>query len=114
MTGTFWQNGKSLDYTNAGESKISANTVIAIGDRIGVAGTDIAAGETGSLIVSGVFEMAKSSSNEIAMGKTVYFDGTGITEAANDGEDTPTAYPKAGYAVAKAAASAEVILVKID
>lgn len=114
MKSAFWQNGKSLDYTNAGESKIPANTVVVIGDRIGVAGTDIAVGETGSLLVEGVFEMTKSSENAITIGKTVYFDGTGITEAANDGAQTPTAYPKAGYAASSAAAADSKILVKID
>lgn len=106
------QKGENLDYIP--ESNVTAGTVVVLGDRIGIVGADIAAGETGSVIVSGVFELDKSGSNAIAMGQTVYFDGTGITDAADDGEESPTAYAKAGYAAAAAAASAAKILVKID
>lgn len=106
------QKGENLDYIPA--SNVTAGTVVVLGDRIGIVGEDIAAGETGSVIVTGVFELEKSGSNAIAMGQTVYFDGTGITDAADDGEESPTAYAKAGYAAAAAAASAAKILVKID
>lgn len=109
----YWQRGESLDYTNGGAAKIDANTIIDLGACIGIAGTDIAVGETGSLHVVGVFECPKSSSNKIELGTKVYFDGTGITEAANDGEQVPTAYTPVGYAVAEAAASATKILVKL-
>lgn len=61
----------------------------------------------------GVFEFDKTSANAIPMGTSVYFDGTGITEAANDGESEPTAYTPAGFAAADAAAGDDKILVKI-
>ena len=48
------------------------------------------------------------------MGTDVYFDGTGITTAANDGATSnPTSYPLAGYAAQAAAAADTVILVKL-
>lgn len=116
-TAKYWQRGESLDYPNGSGSKITAGTVVTLGSgatgRIGVIGNDIPDGDVGSVHVTGVFEVAKTSTNAIALGTDVYFDGTGITEASNDGGGTPVYYPKAGFAAAAAAASDTVILVKI-
>lgn len=102
----YYQRGESLDYTNSTASKIPANTVIDFETRIGVAGTDILPGETGSVHMTGVFEIAKTGSGAIAMGAAVYFDGTGITDTAST--NTP-----AGYAAKAAGASDTKILVKL-
>ena len=50
------------------------------------------------------------------MGTPVYFDETGITEAADNGKSDSgkKEYILAGYAVADAAAEAKEILVKIN
>lgn len=101
----YWQRGESLDYTNNGTAVIEANTIITLGTRIGVAGTDIIPGEKGSVHVTGVYEIQKTGTEAIDMGAAVYFDGTGIT---NDTSGTP-----AGYAAAAAEADATVILVKL-
>ncbi len=103
---TYWQRGESLDYVNEGSAVIEANTIIDFGTRIGVAGTSINPNEKGSVHVAGVYEIAKTGTEEIAMGAAVYFDGTGITNNATD--STP-----AGYAAAKAKADATVVLVKL-
>lgn len=112
----YWQRGETLDYPNkaAGATKIEANTIIDLKGLIGVAGTDIAVGETGSLHVSGVYRIAKTSENAIPMGTKVYFDGTGITEAADDGENPATAYTPAGFAAESAEADSTAILVKLQ
>lgn len=106
----YWQRGETLDFTNNTTAKIEANTVITFGSRIGVAGTDVLPGEVGSLHVEGVFEIKKTDAGAIEMGTTVYFDGAGITTAANNGG---TAYPQAGYAAQAAAAADIVVLVKL-
>lgn len=111
---TFYQRGESLDYTNSTSSKIAANTVIELTGRIGVVGCDINPNETGSLHMTGVFEIAKTGTSAIAMGQTVYFDGTGITDAANDGGSPATNYTPAGYAVKAADAADTKILVKLQ
>lgn len=103
---TYWQRGESLDYVNKTNTKIAANTVIAIAERIGIAGTDINPNEKGSLHITGVFEFEKTGTAAITMGATVYFDGTGITNTA--GNNT-----KAGFAADAAEADAKTILVKI-
>lgn len=104
---TFWQRGESLDYLNETTAVIEANTVIALSGRIGVAGTSINPGEKGSLHVAGVYEIAKTGTEAIAMGATVYFDGNGITNVSTDNT-------VAGYAAQAAAASDTVILVKLQ
>ena len=76
-------------------------------------GAPIAPGETGALHVGG-WEMPKSGTNAIVMGQTVYFDGTGITDAADDGGSPATAYAEVGYAAAAAGATDTKILVKIN
>ena len=103
---TYWQRGESLDYTNNGTTVIEANTIISLGTRIGVAGTDINPGEKGSVHVTGVWEIAKTGTEAIELGAAVYFDGTGIT---NDSSKTPV-----GYAAAAAGADDAVILVKLQ
>lgn len=111
---TYWQRGETLDYKNGTDKKIEANTIISFSGHIGVAGTDILPGELGSLHVMGVFEIPKTATTAIEMGAAVYFDGTGITDAEDDGATSnPTAYPLAGYAAQAAAAADTVILVKL-
>lgn len=102
----YWQRGESLDYKNNGDAVIEANTIIDLSTRIGVAGTFINPGDSGSLHVTGVYEIAKTGAGEIAMGAAVYFDGTGIT---GENKGTP-----AGYAAAPAGADATVVLVKLQ
>lgn len=111
----YLQRGESLDYTNATEDTIPDGAVVSIGSRVGVTGCPIPPGRTGSLHVVGVFQISKTGTAAVEMGQTVYFDGTGITDAANDGAATsPTAYVAAGYAAAPAAAGDDTILVKIN
>lgn len=114
---TYWQRGEALDFANSSGSKIDADTIVVLTDgaagRIGVIGADIPNGETGSVHVTGVFELPKSSSNALTQGEDVFWDGTGITEDSNDGGGTPVYYPKAGYVAIDAAAAATTVLVKI-
>lgn len=111
----YWQRGEVIDFTNDTGAKIDANEIVVFGKRLGVAGTPIEAGETGSLHVFGVFEMPKSSTNAIEAGVTLYFDGTGITEAADNGktEAEKVEYVCAGYAIEAASAADTEIKVKL-
>jgi predicted RecA/RadA family phage recombinase len=112
---SYWQRGETLDYKNTGSSTIEANTVVELTGRVGIAGTDIAPGAEGDLHVCGVFEFDKTGTNEIAFGQPVYFDKTGITDAANNGETSgnKVAYTPAGFAAKAAAAGDAKVLVKI-
>lgn len=104
---TFWQRGETLDFTNSTNATIEANTIMAVGDIVGVAGTDIEPGETGSLHIAGVFKMPKATASEVvAMGKKVYFSTTGITA-------TETNNTYAGVAAADSSATDADILVRL-
>ena len=105
MTATYVQRGEAIDYANATEDMIPANTVVLIGKHIGVTGGDIAPGETGALHVMGVFEIQKKSGTALAVGDNiVYADGTGIDKATTD---------VMGYAVKAAAAEDATAVVRI-
>ena len=108
----YWQRGESLDYVNSGDDAIEANSVIELVDRIGIAGTKIEAGATGSAHVKGVFEIQKLS-GAISQGEKVYWykssvdANSGITTTA--GSNIP-----AGYAAAAAASGDTTVLVNIN
>lgn len=118
----YWQRGEALDYENRTEETIEAGSVIAFGNRVGVAGTDIEPGEKGSLHVEGVFEVPKGE-GAIEAGADVYFDAAAMlfkvealaVSSANASYDS-TSKPgvRAGYAAQDAAADAETVLVKIN
>lgn len=106
MKATYWQKGETLDYTPTDAVKNGA--VVDLDTRVGVAGSDIAAGDQGWVHVVGVFEMDKATNEAITMGAAVYYDATNdvITTAA-EGNTT------AGYAAAPAAATDTTVLVKL-
>lgn len=115
MKASYWQRGESLDYKNETSKVIEENTVISIGTRIGVAGMPIAPGETGSLLVVGVFVMDKTDDTAMEMGVNVYFDGNGITSKADNGKtgDEKETYTPAGYVAERAAADHNTVIVKL-
>lgn len=104
---SYWQRGETIDYVNSGTEIIEANTIIVLGSRIGVIGTDILPGGKGSLHVTGVFGMPKAS-GEIAAGVDVYYSAeSGEISAAEGGV-------KAGFAVEGAGADEPYVYVKIN
>lgn len=104
----YYQQGESLDYVNSGSAAIEANTILVFGTKIGVAGCDIPAGETGSIHVRGVFKLPISG-EAITAGAAVYWDDTnGVATATSSGNTL------AGYAAAAAADTDTTILVNIN
>lgn len=105
MTAKYWQKGEVLDYTAS--AAVKSGEVVSLTTRIGVAGEDIAAGETGHLHVVGVFEMDKAT-GAVDMGAALYYD-------ASAGNITTTASGNvpAGYAAAPAASADTTVLVKL-
>lgn len=125
---SYWQRGETIDYINNGSETVEANTIIVLGSRIGIAGTDILPGEKGTLHVTGVFEMPKGN-GEIAAGADVYYseESGGIIASAESSAkavseigdessepDTSASSIKAGFAVQGAAAGNPSIFVKIN
>lgn len=103
----FYQAGESLDYTNSGDSTIEANSVVAFGQRVGVAGCDILPGETGSLHMTGVFYLPVAEA--VSAGALLYWDATGGKVTATSTGNIP-----AGFAAAACSADDTLVLVKIN
>lgn len=109
MKAMYLQRGETLDYKNTTDATIPAGSVVAIKTHIGVAGTDILPGATGSLHVSGVFTMAKADGKEVVMGDALYMD----TESDNLTTEAEGNVP-AGYAAADAASTDPTVQVNIS
>jgi predicted RecA/RadA family phage recombinase len=72
MATNYLQKGDVLDYTAGAD--ISSGDAVVIGGLIGVALTDIANGDTGSVQITGVFDMPKVSGAVIAQGESLTWD----------------------------------------
>lgn len=108
MSAKYWQRGETIDYTAT--EAVSNGDVVDLATRIGVAGNDIAAKETGAVHVVGVFEIPKAT-GAITVGQALYWDKTAeniTTTAVSDSTNTP-----AGWAVAAAGANDATVLVKL-
>ncbi|WP_285906788.1 DUF2190 family protein [Pseudodesulfovibrio pelocollis] len=106
MAQTYVQEGKTLRYTNAGETTIASGSMVKVGVRLGIAVTDIAAGATGDLVMQGVHALPKGAV-AVTMGAALYLDddGSPVGGASGDGCLTTTAEGNLliGYAAAPAA-----------
>lgn len=107
-TATYIQRGESLDYKNGGDAILEAGTVVSLGSRIAVTGAEIAPGAVGSVHVTGVFQITKTESEEVAMGDALYFDAdAGKITKEGDGK------VPAGFAAAPSAGTETTVLVNI-
>lgn len=65
MNAEYIQRGESLDYKNETAKQINAGEVVVFGTRIGIAGTTIPVGSTGSIHMVGVFKIPKKDGEAI-------------------------------------------------
>ena len=106
---TFKHPGEVMDWENATGSDVSVGDVISLGTFCGVASVDIADGETGSVVLSGCFEVDAVNNAAFTQGDLIYFD-TSAKKATKDTSkaflgvamrdketDGTTAYVKIGY-----------------
>lgn len=107
MTTKFVQPGEVIDYT-AG-ANIASGQVVVMGARIGVALKAIANGETGPMQVTGVFNIAKLSTDNMAQGALLYWDNTNSRLTTTASGNT-----LAGFAAAAAAATTTSVNIKIN
>ena len=75
-TAAFWQRGETIDRINDTAKTIPANTIQAIGKRIGVVAMEAAPGQKYSVNVVGVYSFPKKASEAITAGADVYWDNT--------------------------------------
>ena len=107
MTTKFVQPGEVIHYT-AG-ANIASGQVVLMGARIGVALKAIANGETGPMQVTGVFNIAKLSTDNMAQGALLYWDNTNSRLTTTASGNT-----LAGFAAAAAAATTTSVNIKIN
>lgn len=105
----YWQRGETLDFVNSTGKVIEANTIIVLGQRMGVAGTEIPAGEKGTVHVEGIYSFPKAKSTAITAGALVYWD-----KENNCLTTTSTSNILAGYAAEAAGENDATVLVKIN
>lgn len=74
MASNYVQDGQVIDYLAGGT--ITSNQVVAIGNVLGVALTNIASGKTGSVALSGVFTVPKVTAAVIAQGESLTWDSS--------------------------------------
>lgn len=76
MATNYLHPGDILDYTATRHTPVGS--LVLIGALAGVALTTIAAGQTGSVRVTGVFALPKAADTVVAMGEAAYLDGNGL------------------------------------
>ena len=101
------QDGHTIDLTNPGSAVIVSGTPVAVGDVLAIAVADIAVGETGTGLTTGVVQLPKLAADDIAQGKTVYFKSGKIQLEA-------TGATAAGKAWQAAGANATSVLVRLN
>ena len=77
-TATFWQRGETIDRINDTAKTIPANTIQAIGKRIGVVAMEAAPGQKYSVNVVGVYSFPKKASEAITAGADVYWGNSRV------------------------------------
>ncbi len=110
MKAVYYQKGDALDYMNKTDKKIEHGDAVILGERIGVAGTDILQGKVGTLHMAGVYSFNKANTEEIMAGTEVFYTENGIYSSVPEGETSC----KAGYVVFDSPESSTEVYVKIN
>jgi predicted RecA/RadA family phage recombinase len=107
---TLIQEGRVIDYTATAD--IVVGQVLPLVSFCGVALTNIANGDTGAVALEGVYEVAATTADAIAVGTPLFWDNT--TNAATIDSDTGANISLGKAVTAKASATAGVVWVKIN
>lgn len=102
MARNYVQKGNVIDFTNNTGSDIASGDAVPCGSLLGVAITDIADGETGSLNIEGVWELPKVEAAEMGQGDPLNWDLSAAAFVSNAA--TPETGDLVGGCVAIAAA----------
>lgn len=87
MATNYIQPGEVIEWTNGTGSAVTADSVVRVGNILGVALVDIASTATGSVQITGVFEVPKVSGAVIAQGESLTWDAS--AGAFDDNAATP-------------------------
>lgn len=77
MTTKYIQPGETLDWTNGTGAAVASSDVVVVGNHgLGIALAAIAISAVGSVIINGVFELAKNTSDAVVEGQKLWWDAT--------------------------------------
>ncbi len=76
MVASYVQPGRIINYTNTGSSEIAYGEVVILTEIIGVATISIPAGVTGTIEITGVYQLPTETTAAFTVGQTVYWDGS--------------------------------------
>lgn len=107
----FIQPGNVLTLTAPAD--VSSGDVVVVGDIIGVAAYDAASGSEVEVSVVGVYELPKAA-EALTQGAGLFWNGTGVTAAEDDGGTPATAYSFVGHAIEAAAEAAATVRVRLS
>ncbi|AWL04293.1 DUF2190 family protein [Massilia oculi] len=109
MAKNYVQEGDVLDYTT-GTDPVASGLMVTMGKRVGIALGDIPAHSTGSVAVTGVWNVAKVPTEVVAQGDELYWDSGDfrLTKTAD------AAHELAGYAAAPAGNGDATVRIKIN
>jgi len=107
--GVFVSSGECIDYTPG--SAVTAGDVVVQGDLVGIATRPIAAGTTGALAVSGIFDIVKASGTVFTAGQKVYWDASNKVAVTTEGAGTNKLI---GKAVAAAGSGLTTVRVRLS
>jgi len=111
--GVFVSSGECIDYTPS--SAVAAGDVVVQGDLVGIATRPIAAGTTGALAVSGIFDIVKASGTVFTAGQKVYWHAADKVAVTTDGGGTGGGTNKLiGKAVAAAGSGLTTVRVRLS
>lgn len=79
---SYEKKGELIDYTPT--TGVAAGAVVQIGSMVGVAPRPIAAGETGVVAISGVWEIDKATGADITSGSVAYLHSSGKVTGTRD------------------------------
>jgi len=100
------QSGARMTYANSTGSDISSGDLVPVGATFGIAAGDIDNGDSGELIMEGVFEIPADDSAAISQGNPVYY-------VTSTGEASPTAEDQKYIGIAWAAKAETGTTVKV-
>lgn len=92
------QKGDYIEWSNGTGSDVASGDVVPLQHCVGVAVTDIADGESGTLAIEGVFEVPKVPAAVFAAGEKLIYDDSAAQF--DDSSATPAAGDLTGAAIA--------------
>lgn len=98
MTTNYVQPGEKIAWTNGTGSDVSSGDVVELTNCLGVAESDIADGESGTVCLEGVFTLPKVSAAVFAVGEKLIWDTS--SGAFDDSSATPATGDITGAAIA--------------